>query len=248
MTLPAWARINADGLAMPALDHLVANMRVVVLERSLAGPPTQLRGNHVATAVFVNFCRLTDKALLEYEAARADFDSYVSGAGSPLPYLRGIDHMENCIDATYRAVRHAEALRLLKIGRGAPAPTKEQRDGLKQVRDAIQHSEDRLLKNSNGPRRPHINPGQAFALFPTNTRVVIGEHALGYRQLASVITKCHRMIERIRGAPTVMPTTDPTARASGSLAVTITADAPTAGSFTISQYFREVLRLSITHA
>ena len=96
---------------MPALDHLVANMRVVILERSLAGPPTQLRGNHVATAVFVNFCRLTDKALLEYEAARADFDSYVSGAGSPLPYLRGIDHMENCIDATYRAVRHGEGLR-----------------------------------------------------------------------------------------------------------------------------------------
>ena len=223
-------------------------MRVVILERSLAGPPTQLRGNHVATAVFVNFCRLTDKALLEYEAARADFDSYVSGAGSPLPYLRGIDHMENCIDATYRAVRHGEGLRLLKIGRGAPAPTKVQRDGLKQVRDAIEHSEDRLLKNSNGPRRPHINPGQAFALFPTNTRVVIGEHALGYRQLASVITKCHLMNERIGGAPTVMSTTDPTARASGSLAVTITADAPTAGSFTISQYFREVLRLSITHA
>ena len=51
---------------MPALDHLVVNMRVVILERSLAGPPTQLRGNHVATAVFVNFCHLTDKPLLEY--------------------------------------------------------------------------------------------------------------------------------------------------------------------------------------
>jgi hypothetical protein len=248
MTLPLWARINADGLTMPALDHLAANMGVVILERSLAGPATQLRGKRVAMAVFVNFCRLTDKALLEYEAARAEFNRYVSGARSPLPYLRGIDHMENCIDATYRAVRHAEALRSLGIGRGASAPTTAQHDALKDVRDALQHSEDRLLGTSTGPRRPHIHQYQAFAPFPTNTRVIIGQHALGYRQLTFVITKCHRMIERIRGTATATPTTEPATQSSGSLSVAITADAPGEASFTISQYFREVLRLSITHA
>lgn len=247
MTLPAWARINADGLAMPGLDHLAVNMRVIILERSLTGPPARLRDNREGTAVFVNFCRLTDKTLLEYEAARSDFEKYVSGAGSPLPYLRGIDHMENCIDAANRAVRHADALRSLRIVRGAPVATDVQRDMLKQVRDAVQHVEDRLLRTSTGPQRPHIVQGQAFALFPTNTRVVIGAHALSYRQLASVITKCHRVIERIRGAPTAMPTTDSPDRGSGSLAATISADPPT-GSFTISQHFRDVLRLSITHA
>jgi hypothetical protein len=245
----AWARMSADGLAMPALNHLGINMRVVILERTLARRPKQVHGNHMATAVFVNFCRLTDKALLEYEAARADFEKYLSGAGSPVPYLRGIDHLENCIDAAYRAARHAEALRSLRIGRGVPLPTKLQRDALKQVRDAVQHVEERLLKRSTGRNRPHINQGQAFALFPTNTRVIIGEHALGYRQLASVITKCHRMIEKIRGAPTAAPTTKPPGRASGgTVAVNIFTDPPEGSSFTISQYFREVLQLSITHA
>jgi hypothetical protein len=69
MTLPAWARINADGLAMPGLDHLVVT-GVVILKRSLSGLPAQIRGNREATAVFVNFCRLTDKALLKYFAPK----------------------------------------------------------------------------------------------------------------------------------------------------------------------------------
>lgn len=246
MTLPAWARINAAGLKMPGLDHLVINMAVVILERSLAGPPARLRDHRQGIPVFVNFCRLTDKALLEYEAARADFEKYVAGAGSPMPYLRGIDHMENCIDAADRAVRHAEALRSLKIRGVAPVATDAQREMLKQVRDAVQHAEDRLLGTSTGKRRPHIIQGQAFALFPTNTRVVIGHHALGYHQLASVITKCHRMIERIRGAPTAMPTNNPPDRGPGSLAVEISAESGT-GTFSISEYFREALRLTITH-
>src|SRR5829696_1775054 len=122
---------------MPALDHLVINMRVIILERSMVGPPKPLRGNRVAVAVFVNFCRLTDKGLLEYEAARADLEKYVAGAGSPVPYLRAVDHMENCIDAAHRAVRFADELRALRIGRGAPAPTALQRQRLKQVRDAV---------------------------------------------------------------------------------------------------------------
>jgi hypothetical protein len=141
--------------------------------------------------VFVNFCRLTDKALMEYEAARKDLGRYVAGAGSSLPYLRAIDHFETCIDAAQRAVRYRKELRALIVGRGAPVPTAIQDKRLKEIGDAVGHTDDRLLKASSAPHRPPIKPGQAFALFPTNTRVIIGDHALTYRQLASVITKCH---------------------------------------------------------
>ena len=48
----------------------------------------------------MNFSRLTDKALRECDAARTELMDYVSPHGGELrisPYLRAIDHMENCV-------------------------------------------------------------------------------------------------------------------------------------------------------
>ena len=66
--------------------------------------------------------------------------SYLSNDGHPDHLLRAIGHLENCIDATYRAVLNGEALRNNKIGRGAPRLTDKQRECLKAVRDPIEHS------------------------------------------------------------------------------------------------------------
>jgi hypothetical protein len=69
---------------MPALDHLASiNMLNVILERMLAGLPRNVR-SYPMTGVYVNLCRLTDKALREYAAARADLLTYVSSGGSPV--------------------------------------------------------------------------------------------------------------------------------------------------------------------
>jgi hypothetical protein len=81
--------------------------------------------------LFTNFSRLTDKALREYDAARVELLLYVSPHDGPRigPYLRAIDHMENCVSAVHRAVLNARALRDNKIGRAAPqlTPMQEQR-------------------------------------------------------------------------------------------------------------------------
>jgi hypothetical protein len=81
--------------------------------------------------LFMNFSRLTDKALREYDAARAELLLWVwphDGLRTN-PYLCAIDHMENCVSATHRAVLNAQALRENKIGRAAPrlTPLQEQR-------------------------------------------------------------------------------------------------------------------------
>ncbi len=75
--------------------------------------------------LFMNFSRLTDKALREYDAARAELLAFVEPHGGlrASPYLRAIDHMENCVSATHRAVLNARALREGKIGRAAPRLT-----------------------------------------------------------------------------------------------------------------------------
>jgi hypothetical protein len=129
-------------------------------------------------------------------------------------------------------VLNAEALRDNQIGRGAPCLTDKQRQCLKDVRDAIGHSDDRLLKKSKPTLGRTFQQGQAFSVFLTNTQLTIGTHALTYRQLAAAITKCHSTIEKIRGVPTGHPAAADTATASG---------------VTISNAFRQSLRASITH-
>lgn len=112
--------------------------------------------------------------------------NYVSNEGNNPGYLlRAIEHLENCIDATYRAVLNAKALRNKNIGRGAARLTDNQRANLKAVRDAIEHSDERLLKLSKGPLRPWFQQGQPFSLFVTNTKISIGEHELTHRQTVS---------------------------------------------------------------
>jgi hypothetical protein len=111
---------------MPALDHLASsNMLNVMLDRTSVGLPPKLH-SYAMTGLFLNSCRLTDKALREYEAARAALLNYSSRHGNPDHLLRAIGHLENCIDATYRAVLNGEALRNNTIGRGAPRLTDKQ--------------------------------------------------------------------------------------------------------------------------
>jgi hypothetical protein len=76
--------------------------------------------------LFMNFSRLTDKALREYDAARAELLIYFTPVDGGLlrttPYLRAIDHMENCVSATNRAVLNARALRVNKVCEERAAP------------------------------------------------------------------------------------------------------------------------------
>ena len=60
--------------------------------------------------LFMNFSRLTDKALREYDAARPSCWTIIPPHDGELrisPYLRAIDHMENCVGAAARAVLNA---------------------------------------------------------------------------------------------------------------------------------------------
>jgi hypothetical protein len=221
-------------LAMPDLGHLPSSNTVnVILNRTFVGLPPKLR-SYPMTGLFVNFCRLTDKALREYKAARTDLLTYASDNASPDYLARAIGYLENCIDATYRAVLNSEALRNSGVGRGAPRLTDNQRKSLKAVRDPIEHSDERLLIKSNWSSRPQFQQGQPFALFVTNTQVVIGIHTLTYRQLSSAIIKCQRTIEKIWGVP----------QGQGKPA---TVETTSPGRSYISDHLKQVWRVSITH-
>jgi hypothetical protein len=133
MPRPDRISLTAGGLAMPPVDHL-SNKGTLnfLLDRAFSGVPAGLPPDRTMIGLFMNFSRLTDKALREYDAARAELLFYVSPHDGPLritPYLRAIDHMENCVSAAHRAVLNAQALQANKVGRAGPRLTPGRRIG-----------------------------------------------------------------------------------------------------------------------
>jgi hypothetical protein len=90
--------LTAEGLTMPSVDHLSNNSSLnVLLDRALSVQLAGVPRDRTLIGLFTNFARLTDKALREYDAARAELLSYLEpheGLRTSL-YLRAIDHMEN---------------------------------------------------------------------------------------------------------------------------------------------------------
>lgn len=119
--------LTAANLAMPPVDHLSNRGTLnVLLDRTMSGVPAGLPPDRTMVGLFMKFSRPTDKALREYDAARAELLLYISPPDEILrtsPYLRAIDHMENCISAFHRAVLNARALQASKIGTAGPRLT-----------------------------------------------------------------------------------------------------------------------------
>jgi len=233
---------------MPSVDHLSNKGTLnVLLDRAFSGLPAGLPTNMTLVGLFMNLARLTDKALREYDAARAEALLYASSQDGPLvisPYLRAIDHMENCVSATHRAVLNVQALQANKVGRSAPRLTPRQDKRLAYLRNTIEHSNKKLLGEQYG-KSPAFDKTDPYSLRLANTSMVIGKHVLTYKELVSIMTKCHKTIEVIRGVPTGTPgPTFPNAQ----LRTDPGAPVVLSGVMMPSSYLREMTRLVVTHA
>ncbi len=241
--------LDARGLAMPSVDHMSNTGSLnVLLDRSLSGKLTGLPPDRSLIGLFTNFVRLADKALREYDAARAELTLVVTP--SPYdglrtsPYLRAIDHMENCVGAIHRAVLNAQALQANRIGRRGPRLTVLQEQRLRSTRHAIEHSDEKILGVQKYKKSPPFAAGEPFSLRLANTSMVIGSNALTYKDLVSDMNKMYRTIEIIRGVSTGTPGPNfPNAR------LRTDPGQSSAGNATMrpSEYLRELSRLIVTH-
>ena len=112
--------------------------------------------------------------------------------------------MENCVGAAARAVLNAKALRDNKIGRSGPRLTDRQDQRLAYLRNAIEHSDEKLRGKKHG-KSPVFDKVDPYSLRLANTSMVIGKNVLTYIELVSIMTKCHKTIEAIRKVPTGTP-------------------------------------------
>jgi hypothetical protein len=239
--------LTADGLKMPSVDHMSNRGSLnVVLDRTLSGIPAGLPNSPILVGLFTNFVRLTDKALREYDAARAELLFYLERSEwlQTGHYLRAIDHMENCVSAIHRAVLNSRALRQHKIGRSGPRLTDRQETRLRDVRNAIEHSDEKLL-GKQYRNSPPFASREPYSIRLANTSMVIGGWVLTYRELVSATTKMYRTIEAIRGVSTGTPGPDfPNVR----LRTEVRAVTASSGlTWRPSEYLRELSRLSVTH-
>lgn len=155
-----------------------------------------------------------------------------------------IDHMENCVGATHRAVLNSRALRKNKIGRGGPQLSDRQETRLRDVRHAIEHSDEKLLGK---PHRnsPPFGSGEPYSIRLANNSIVIGGWVLTYSDLFSAMTKMYRTIEVIRGVSTGTPGPNfPNVR----LRTEVDPATPPSGTtWRPTEYLQELSRLTITH-
>ena len=91
-----------------------------------------------------------------------------------------------------------------KIGRSGPRLTDRQDQRLAYLRNAIEHSDEKLLGKKHG-KSPVFDKVDPYSLRLANTSMVIGKNVLTYIELVSIVTKCHKTVEVIRKVPTGTP-------------------------------------------
>jgi hypothetical protein len=80
--------------------------------------------------------------------------------------------MENCVGAVHRAVLNAQALRANKIGRAGPRLTQRQEQRLAYLRNAIEHSDEKLLGKQKFKSGPPFDKADPYSLRLANTSMV----------------------------------------------------------------------------
>lgn len=142
-----------ETLSMPSLSDLDTSLRgkrLIGRIMGIHGPPT-LRGLQIADG----YVRLVEKTVLEYEAARREFISFLREKLSD-NHFRAQDHFETCIQSLHRAILYLDRLRRLGFRRPdgtafVPRPhdlevlTDAVRSQVRRFRDASEHLDDDII-------------------------------------------------------------------------------------------------------
>ena len=179
---------------VPDLSGLHLRGGVFLLERVFrGGGPSDYR----AYGLVVNFIRLTDLALEEYELARRAVLDFASRTEGLLHPVIPANHFEACIVALKRALDHLVALKAsphVPMGLKAllPRHTLILSSGVAKkatdMRDAIQHLDEKIRAGEIAEKEPLMPLFMEEALG-------LGSLEIKYSELASWITELNTLAE-----------------------------------------------------
>lgn len=183
---------------MPPLAHLDTKNTLNALLNVITGSAPQL-GPH-SYGVQINLVRLTDKTIVEYEAARTSLDCYVPN-GPLSDLVRTCDHLETCVETLARVVKHAATLRRLpglpRIPKSRlPSPAAQKR--VIDARNAMQHAENDIVAGRTGH-----GTGRSVGLIALDTTLHVGKKGsyLRYADLAAWIEVYHNLVRALIFSP-----------------------------------------------
>lgn len=153
-----------------------------------------------------NFVRLIDKALREYHNAREAILAQVAEANRPTKEMiedgRGIyiigftDHIENCINAVRRLYGLLDRIKSEKESPGLPRELRRlvetQSKSMIDIRDAVEHLDERIQKDEVAPGRPIM-----LAVNKIEDGVVVADYEIKFRELALVLEKMNEIAQYI---------------------------------------------------
>jgi hypothetical protein len=133
--------------------------------------------------------RLLDKALLAYDAAGRNVDTFITRSGDEFPLItlfRAFDEVDTCIDALFRAANHWNTLcQLERGGRFNVEPVDRER--FRDLRNSLQHAEERVLTGGDDPE----NPG--FLLL-TDSELLIDDDRVSLSELTEALASLYSSI------------------------------------------------------
>ena len=143
-------------------------------------------------ALMTNLARLVDRSVVRYREASDYLDEWIETRhlGNLSAQFRGVSAIEECITLVHRAGKYADELERRGVIDLALMPSANDRNPIKDMRDAIQHLEDRIL----GRRKPPIHGGEPnFPSFGPKA-VQLGSQSLSYQSLSATITALHEAV------------------------------------------------------
>ncbi|MCO5300360.1 MAG: hypothetical protein M9886_10425 [Candidatus Nanopelagicales bacterium] len=170
-------------------DKNILNLALDALFGTWRGPK-----EHPHNRIWLNMVRLSDQAVREYQAARVALGAYGAKGhqGHLSPYYLAIDHFENAVSAVHRATWDADTLN--GVGEWSLSlPSQGVRDNVADVRNAVEHIDERLKRGS-------VEPGIPIYLHPLPEFLQIDRHQLTYADLADCVTIAYQNLERVRGS------------------------------------------------
>ena len=183
-----------ESLQMPSLTALPLNSGTLILNIAVAGggPSDDMLRRH-----FVNFIRLVDLCVKEYEQARRFLEKSLPGnVNRLLDFLSAIDHLELTVITMRRALKAFQALAHHK---DSPPISRETRKSLeafegplKDVRDSVIHIEELIS-------RGELEEGDSHALVvdKAGANAEVGKEAISLIRLCVAIRKLHKVASEL---------------------------------------------------
>jgi hypothetical protein len=175
---------------MPDLSDLAhPTMLIYILNSTFRGAGTlDISGS----AYLRGFILVTDKAIFEYDAARASLQEFVETRTRHSVYFQTTWHLENCLHSTRRALRFVDRLR----GTLGEAMSREEwrtiqshERSIREVRDTVEHMDDKIAEGKITTEGYFI----ALSLSETGDAAEIGTLSITFIRLATLLRRLYAL-------------------------------------------------------